>query len=127
MPEEQAVAAALAWADRNEGGKSASYDPYIVALAQVVREQREYIKGLEVAARISPHGEAQEIVVELGYAQDRIAELEEALRPLAENWDLYSSDHLSMEGKDYRIVPTQIVQEISRAMTRGKFVLAKES
>jgi hypothetical protein len=52
-------------------------------------------------------------------------ELETALRPLAEKWDLYASDHLTVEGLDYRLFPTAVVQEIARAMAAAKLVLAR--
>jgi len=113
------IEAALAWADRVEGGQAEAYDPYVVALARVVREQRGQIARLQAALGIEGDGPPRwdAVLKELESGQKTWT----AVVPLVSALDinlLRGVGSLVLGGVTYRVVEENEVREMMRGLAR---------
>lgn len=125
------VRAALDWSAKIKRGEVET-NPYITALADAVLELQADNERLEVALGvIDGNRDAWDTVtVWMAEAKQRISALEEALRPLAENWDLAAAATLVWTrgtpltpAGEFRVLPVGEAREIQSAMKHGREVL----
>jgi hypothetical protein len=120
-PTDREVAAALEWATLIEQG-DATWNPYIVALAAVVREQREYIAGLEQAVQLPTEGERpdwREVVIALQALRERDAEVRQMLAEL-DPAPFVNAGELVLDGVAYTVIRKTLVRDAIRAISDAR-------
>jgi hypothetical protein len=112
------IEAALGWADRIESGEAATYDPYIVALARVVRGQREQLARYEAAfdGGFEQPVNWEEILARLHEARHRLDDLTTGVATL-DPLTLVGAGHLTLDGIEYRVIEQSEVRELERAIS----------
>ena len=118
------ITAALDWAARMESGELDRYDPYIVALAAVVREQRTQLEQFEAAlgAAADRPADWRELLREVGSARARIAALEQALESIAP-FDPLAAIRMRLDDEAFRVMTEREAAEVAHALDRARKVL----
>lgn len=121
------IEAALAWADRIERGEG-SYDPYLVALAHLVRDLRTKVSALETLLGIGGTEKPldwDDVLRELVDARTRADGLTAQVR-LIDPQDIGGAGRMTLDGTEYRIIEESEVKHLTRAIENARALLPDE-